>query len=57
MYLGRYEKERFEFLKKELKDFKPVSRATTIINEIENDVANVKKHAKPFTKKLNYRGE
>lgn len=55
MQLGRYDKERYKILKKELKDFKRISRATTIINEMENDVANVKKHTKPFTKKLNYK--
>jgi hypothetical protein len=55
MQLGRYNKERYEILKKELKDWKRISRAATIINEIENDVANVKKHAKPFVKKLNYK--
>ncbi len=55
MQLGRYNKERYERLKKELKDWKPISRAATIIREIENDVANVKKHVKPFTKKLNYK--
>jgi hypothetical protein len=54
MHLGIYEKERFECLKKELKDWKPISRAATIIAEIENEIANVKKHAKPFTKKINY---
>ncbi|MHB8278259.1 MAG: hypothetical protein ACYDIA_11470 [Candidatus Humimicrobiaceae bacterium] len=54
MHLGYYDKERFSFLKKELKDFKPMSRAATIIREIEDDVANVKKHASPFTKKINY---
>ncbi len=54
MHLGYYDKERFEFLKKELKDFKPMSRAATIIREMENEVANVKKNAMPFTKKINY---
>jgi len=55
MLLGHYEKERYERLKKELKDWKPISRADTIIGEIEAEVANVKKHVKPFTKKLNYK--
>ena len=54
MHLGCYDKERFEFLKNELKDWKPVSRAATIIREIQNDVANVKQHTMPFTKKINY---
>ncbi len=55
MQLGRYNKERYEFLKEELKDWKLLRRAATIIREIENDVANVKKHVKPFVKKLNYK--
>ena len=55
MQLGRYDKDHYERLKKELKDWKPVSRAATIIAEIEANVANVKKHVKPFTKKLNYK--
>jgi len=55
MQLGRYNKERYEFLKKELKDWKLLRRAATIIREIENDVANVKRLVKPFVKKLNYK--
>ena len=55
MQLCRYNKEHYERLKKELKDWKPISRAVTIIGEIEAEVANVKKHVKPFTKKLNYK--
>jgi len=55
MQLGRYDKDHYERLKKELKDWKPIGRAVTIIGEIEAEVANVKKHVKPFTKKLNYK--
>jgi len=52
MQLGRYEEQRFRRLKKELKDWKPMDRADTIIKEMQRDVANVKKHARPF--KINY---
>ncbi|MCG2791911.1 MAG: hypothetical protein L6305_09245 [Actinomycetia bacterium] len=53
--LGHYDKERYTRLKKELKDWKPMSRAVTIISEMKTDIANIKKHAKPFTKGLNYK--
>ena len=55
MHLGPYEEKRYKRIKNELKDWKPMSRADTIIKEIQTEVANVKKHARPFTKSLNYR--
>jgi hypothetical protein len=53
MQLGRYNKEHYQRIKKELKDWKPIKRAATITKEIKEDVANVKKHKKP-TGKINY---
>jgi len=32
-----------------------MGRAATIIKEMETEIANIKKHAKPFTKGLNYK--
>ena len=55
MHLGPYEKKRYERIKEALKDWKPMSRADTIIKEMKTEAANVKKHARPFTKSLNYR--
>ena len=55
MPLGPYEEKRYERIKKQLKDWKPMSRAYTIIKEMKTEVVNVKKHARPFTKSLNHR--
>lgn len=55
IHLGPYEKKRYEKIKKDLKDWKPMGRADTIIKQMEAEVANVKKHARPFTKSLNYK--
>ena len=55
MHLGPYEEKRYERVKKQLKDWKPMGRADTIIKEMKTEIANVKKHARPFTKSLNHR--
>jgi len=44
--LGLYEKERYQMIKNSLKDFKRMSRADTIIRELENDIENVKLQGK-----------
>ena len=44
--LGRYEKERFQIIKNNLKDWKRMSRADTIVSELENDIENVKLQGK-----------
>jgi hypothetical protein len=44
--LGLYEKERYQMIKNNLKDFKRMSRADTIIMELENDIENVKLQGK-----------
>ena len=44
--LGRYEKERYQMIKNNLKNWKRMSRADTIIRELENDIENVKLQGK-----------
>lgn len=54
MQIGRYRKEHYQRLKKELKDWKTMERAATIAKEIKADVANVKKHKRLYLGKVNY---
>ncbi|PIU28131.1 MAG: hypothetical protein COT09_06195 [Candidatus Hydromicrobium americanum] len=44
--LGRYEKERFQVIKNNLKDWKRMGRADTIITEMKNDIDNTRKTVK-----------
>jgi len=46
--LGLYEKERYQMIKDNLKDWKRMSRADTIISELKNDIDNVKRQGKYF---------
>jgi hypothetical protein len=55
MHLGCYERKRYKRLKRQLKDWKHMDRAATIIKEMEAEIANVKKHARPFKRSLNYK--
>jgi len=55
--LGHYDKERYTRLKKELKDWKHMSRADTIVSELENDIENVKLQGKHslLRRNINYK--
>jgi len=55
--LGRYEKERFQMIKNNLKDWKRMSRADTIVSELENDIENIKLQGKYFLlrRNINYK--